>query len=57
MILKRLDNTDEALHAFEDCLADISTWRENNLLKLNQNKTQLKVYSFKQIINKTTNKT
>ena len=46
---------DEAVHAMEDCLADISTWMENNLLKLNQNKTEIIVFSSKQNINKTRN--
>ncbi len=36
--LKRGDSMDEVVHAMEDCLADISTWMVNNLLKLNQNK-------------------
>ena len=44
MILKIGDNMDEVVHATEDCLADISTWMANNLLKLNQNKTELIVF-------------
>ena len=44
---------DEAVNATEDCLGDISTWMENNLLKLNQNKTELIVFSSKQSIHKT----
>ena len=52
MKLKRADNMDEAVHAMEDCLADISTWIVNNLLKLNQNKTELTVFSSKQSTNK-----
>ena len=46
---------DEVFHAIEDCLADISTWMENNLLKLNQNRTELIVLSSCQSINKTRN--
>ena len=46
---------DEAVHATEDCLADISTCMENNLQKLNQNKTELIVFSSMQSINKTRN--
>ena len=34
---------DEAVPAIEDCLADITTSIENNLLKLYQNKTELTV--------------
>ena len=55
MRLKQGDNRDEAGHAVEDCLADISTWMENNLLKLYQNKTELIVFSSKQSVNKTGN--
>ena len=43
---------DEAVHAMEDCLADISTGMENNLLKLNQNKIELTVFSSKQVLTK-----
>ncbi len=42
-----------AVHANENCLAVISTWMENNLVKLNQNETKLTVYSSKQSVNKT----
>ena len=42
MALKLGDNMDEVAHAIEDCQADISTWMENNLLKLNQNKPELR---------------
>ena len=39
MTLKQEDNMDEAVHATEDCLADISTWMET---KVNQAKTELR---------------
>ena len=45
----------EAIHTIENCLADIRTCMENNLLKYNQNKTELRVFSSKQGINKTRN--
>ena len=55
MTLKRGDNMDETVRAIEDCLADISTWTENNLLKRNHNKTELLVFSSKQSFNKIAN--
>ena len=52
MTLKRLD---EGLRGIEACLADISTWMDNNLLKLNQTKIELLVVSSKQSAKKTRN--
>ena len=46
MTLTREDNTDEAVYAIEDYLADINTRMENNLLNLNQLKTKLILFSF-----------
>ena len=46
---------DEVVRAIEDCLVDISTWLENNFLKLNQTKTELVVFSSKQSVEKTRN--
>ena len=44
-----------AVRVIEDCSADIRTWTENNLLKLNLNKTELIVFSSKQSVNKAGN--
>ena len=46
---------DEVIYATEDCLADTSTWTENNPLKLDQDKTELIVFSSKQSVKKTEN--
>ena len=46
---------DEAVDAIEDCLADISIWMENNLLQVNENKTELIFFSSKQSIKKASN--
>jgi hypothetical protein len=39
----------------ESCVKDISSWMSNNILKLNQSKTELIVFSSKQNNNKTNN--
>ena len=44
MTLKRKENMDEVVHRIEACPAYISTWMENCLLKLNQNKTEVIVF-------------
>ena len=55
MTLKLADNMDEAVRTYENCLVDISTLMENNFLILNQNRTELLVFSSKQNINITGN--
>ena len=52
MTLNEWKNLDEAVCATEDCIADISTWMEYNLLKLNQNKTELMVFFTSSVLRK-----
>ena len=37
------------------CIADISTWMNSNMLKLNKDKTEIIVFSSKQHVKKTEN--
>ena len=48
MTIKRGDNIDEAVHAIEDCQADIRTWMDYKFLKLSRDKTKLIVFTSKQ---------
>ena len=45
--IKPKENWKDKLSVVEACAADISTWMSNNMLKLNQNKTELIVFSSK----------
>ena len=43
--IKARDDMEEVVDGIEICLADISKRTENNLLKFNQNETELMVFS------------
>jgi len=47
MIIKPLDDWNNYFERLEACLDEIGTWMSNNLLKLNQDKTELIVFSSK----------
>lgn len=47
MIIKPLDDWNNYFERLEACLDEIGTWMSNNLLKLNQDKTKLIVFSSK----------
>ena len=38
-------NVGETFHCIEHCVRDVQTWMERNLLKLNEDKTELIVFS------------
>jgi hypothetical protein len=40
-VIKPLDNWDDISDRLEDCLFDIKSWMCTNMLKLNQDKTEL----------------
>ena len=52
MTLKPCDKWDVS-SSIEACIADIRTWMNNNMLKLNKDKTQSIVFSTKQHVKKT----
>jgi len=55
MTLKPCDKWDDISSSIEACFAVISTWMNNNMLKLNKDKTKLIVFSSKQHVKKTDN--
>ena len=48
LIIKPLDSWDDYFSRLEACIADIGQWMTSNLLKLNQDKTELIIFSSKQ---------
>jgi len=44
MTLKCCDKWDDISSSIEDCIADISTWMNSNMLKLNKDKTDFSVF-------------
>ena len=55
MTLKPCDKWDDISSSIEACIADISTWMNSNMLKLNKDKIEFIVFSSKQHIKKTEN--
>ena len=55
MTLKSCDKWDDISSSIEACIADISTWMNSNMLKLNKDKTEFIVFSSKQHVKKTEN--
>ena len=44
-------NVNETIHRVENCVSDIQTWMERNLLKLNEDKTEIILFSKKSMEN------
>ena len=55
MILKSCDKWDDFSSLIEAYIADISTWTNSNMLKLNKDKTEFIIFSSKQHAKKTEN--
>jgi len=55
MTLKLSDKWDDISSSIEACFADINTCMNINMLKLNKDKTEFIVFSFKQHVKKTEN--
>ena len=45
LVIKPLDNLDNISTRLERCMADISSWMRSNMLKLNEDKTELIVFA------------
>jgi len=55
MTLKPCDKWDDISSSIKACIADISTWINSNMLKLNKDKTKFILFSSKQHAKKTEN--
>ena len=53
MSIKLTDNLEHIASTVEACVADISTWMSNNMLKVNQDKTEMIIFRPKQRVNTT----
>ena len=51
MSIQQLDNYQQSLNRMEACIADVSKWMKTNILKLNQEKTEMIVFRPKQLDN------
>ena len=48
LVIKPIDNWINIATRMEACLSDISAWMKSNMLKLNQDKTELIIFTTKQ---------
>jgi len=55
LTFKPCDKWDDISSSIEACIADINTWMNSNMLKLNKDKTEFIVFSSKQHVKKTEN--